>query len=148
MGLSHTLEVYLLLFADSVMGSMALPVSGATVFRIMCYFGGYGCVPSIAIATFGSSVGGAVNWLLGRLVVLARAKYHRLESGVPHIYVRSAVLALLALFAWMHVAGSLIGVLCGCLRVRASYTYLTALVSHLAYFVYQAAINNFLSQPW
>ncbi|MGN7678999.1 MAG: hypothetical protein ACTJLL_04570 [Anaplasma sp.] len=148
MGLSHTLEVYLLLFTDSIIGSMVLPVSGATVFRIMCYFGGYGCVPSIAIATLGSSVGGAVNWLLGRLVVLARAKYHRSEGGMPHIYVRSAVLALLALFAWMHVVGSLIGVLCGCFRVRASYTYLITLASYLAYFIYQATINDFLSQLW
>ncbi|KAA8474592.1 hypothetical protein F0Q53_01890 [Anaplasma marginale] len=145
MGLSHTLEAYLLLFTDSVVGSVVLPVNRATVFDIICCFGGYDPLTSILVATLGALLGGIVNWCLGRLVMFARMRYHKSEYTQPGGYLQLACLAPLALLSWTHIVGSLINVSCGYLRVNLGYTCLAVFVSHFAYSTYHAIITKFLN---
>ena len=145
MGLSHALEAYLLLFTDSVLGFMVLPVSRTTVFDIMCCFGGYSPLISISVATLGALLGGIVNWCLGRLVVLARMRYHKSEHVRLNGYLQLALLAPLAMLSWTYIVGSLINVSCGYLRVNLSYTCLAVSISYLAYYTHHAIITKFLT---
>ncbi|MFV9877988.1 MAG: hypothetical protein AB8U40_01660 [Anaplasma ovis] len=145
MGLSHALEAYLLLFTDSMLGSMVLPIRRPTVFDIMCCFGGYNPLISISVATLGALLGGIVNWCLGRLVVLARMRYHKSEYVRLHGYLQLAFLAPLALLSWAYIVGSLINVSCGYLRANLGYTCLAVSVSYFAYYTYHAIITKFLT---
>ena len=135
----------MLLLIDSTMGSMVLPPSRATVFDIICCFGGYNPVLSILVATLGSSLGGTVNWILGRLVILARMKYHKSEYSDPNRHLQSVLLVHLALLSWTHIVGSLINVLCGYLRVGIVRTYLAVFTSHVVHSTYCAVLSKFLN---
>ena len=146
MHISHALEVYLLLFVDSMVASLVLPLSRFTAFDIMCCFGGYGVTLSVLIGALGASFGGLINWFLGRLLYLARISYHKssVSGSYMNFYITVILLLLLTALGWVHVVGSLINVVCGYLRIRSVYTLCAVFLSYLGYMVYSLLLGNCL----
>ncbi|KDB56103.1 hypothetical protein O997_04745 [Anaplasma phagocytophilum str. MRK] len=143
MYVSHALEMYFLLFVDSFVASLILPISKMSAFSIMCCFGGYSATISVFIGALGASVGGIVNWCLGRLILLARMGYHKSQfPQTLHSYLRVFLVLLLGAFSWVHLVGAIINVICGCFKVRLSYTYCAVFLSYLAYLLYYLTHNG------
>ena len=143
MHVSHVVEVYLLLFVDSFVASVVLPISRLTVFNVMCCFGGYEANISIAISSLGAAFGGVVNWFFGKLIYLARVGYHQnLIPQKTHNYICLSLLLTACAFSWVHIVGALINVVCGFFRVGAVWAFCSTFISYAGYLVYHLITHD------
>lgn len=143
MQVSHVVEVYLLLFVDSFVASVVLPLSRLTAFDIMCCFGGYKASVSIAISSLGAAFGGMVNWFFGKLVYLARVGYHKhLIPQKTHSYICLALVLASCMLSWVHIVGAIINVICGFFRVGTACVFFSTFLSYAVYLVYHLLTHD------
>jgi membrane protein YqaA with SNARE-associated domain len=91
----------------------------------------------LLFGVLGSSLGGIVNWYLGRITISIRKSYHKLENEytTPKI-VRNLLIYAVALLSWVPALGSVIQVLSGYFKLNLSlFTFLTIL-SNFFYLLY------------
>lgn len=132
------MENYFLLFTDSLLSSLILPIHQGFVFYTMLYFRSYyNPLLMLLFGVLGSSLGGIVNWYLGRITISIRKSYHKLENEytTPKI-VRNLLIYAVALLSWVPALGSVIQVLSGYFKLNLSlFTFLTIL-SNFFYLLY------------
>ncbi|MGL9682228.1 MAG: DedA family protein [Wolbachia sp.] len=132
------MENYLLLFIDNLISSLILPIYQSFVFHTMLYFSAYyNQLFMLLFGVFGSSIGGVVNWYLGRITISIRKSYHKLESvhKIPKI-IKNLLICAVVLFSWVPALGSAIQVLSGYFKLNLSvFTFLTIL-SNFFYLLY------------
>ncbi|MGL9732703.1 MAG: DedA family protein [Wolbachia sp.] len=132
------MENYLLLFIDNLMLSLILPVYQGFVFHTMlCFSSYYNQLLILLFGVFGSSIGGVINWHLGRITIFIRKSYHKLESGhkISKI-IRNLLICAVILFSWVPALGSAIQVLSGYFKLNLSVFILLIILSNLFYLLY------------
>ncbi|MGN7618995.1 MAG: DedA family protein [Ehrlichia sp.] len=132
------LEVYSLLFVDSLVAALILPLNGVLIFKIMSYFGGYSYLLMVLVATVGAMLGCVVNWILGRLIIFARIEYHKtLDSyGGLDFYIKLILMLLILVCSWAPIWGGIINVLSGYFKVKVLHLAMLGFFSYLCYFTY------------
>ncbi|WP_410543369.1 DedA family protein [Wolbachia endosymbiont of Mansonella perstans] len=132
------MENYLLLFTDSLISSLILPIYQGFVFYTMLYFRShYNPLLMLLFGVLGSSISGVVNWYLGRITISIRESYRELESGhkIPKI-IRNLLISAVVLLSWVQVLGSVIQVLSGYFRLNLSVFTLLTILSNFFYLLY------------
>ena len=97
------LEIYSLLFIDSLVAALVLPLNKILIFKIMSYFGGYSYALMLLVATSGAVVGSIVNWVLGRMIIFARMEYHGVQDSYGKLgyYICPALVLLSLVCSWI-----------------------------------------------
>ncbi|QLK52823.1 DedA family protein [Ehrlichia ruminantium] len=134
----YMLEIYSLLFVDSFVAALVLPLNKVLIFKIMSYFGGYSYSLMLLVATLGAVVGSIVNWLLGRMIIFARMEYHKTQDDYGKLgrYIRIALMLLSLGCSWIPVWGAIVNILSGYFKIRVVNLGVLACLSYLGYFVY------------
>ncbi len=132
------MENYLLLFIDNLLSSLILPIYEGLVFYTMLYFRSYyNPLLMLLFGVLGSSIGGIVNWHLGKITIFARKAYHKLENEytTPKI-IRNLLICAVTLLSWMSALGSAIQVLSGYFKLNFSAFTLLTILSNFLYLLY------------
>ncbi|UPA55507.1 DedA family protein [Wolbachia pipientis] len=132
------MESYFLLFTDSLVSSLILPIRRGFVFNNMLYFRSY-YTPLLMLffGVLGSSLGGIVNWYLGRITISIRKSYHKLENEhtTPKV-VRNLLICAVALLSWVPALGSVIQILSGYFKLNLYILALLIILSNFFYLLY------------
>ncbi|MEY2393320.1 DedA family protein [Wolbachia endosymbiont of Tettigetta isshikii] len=132
------MENYLLLFTDNLISSLILPIYQGFVFHTMLYFRSYySPLFMLLFGVLGSSLGGVVNWYLGRITISIRKLYYKLENEhkTPKI-IRNLLICAVALLSWVSALGSTIQVLSGYFKLNLSVFTLLTILSNFFYLLY------------
>lgn len=130
----NNIEAYRLLFTDSLTASLILPLNEIFIFKVMLYFNTYSHFLMLTIATLGSSIGGVINWCLGRTMIYIRSRYGKTDKTFN--YRKSVIICLVIFLAWVPIFGSLITVMSGRLKLNLYYLIPSLLISYASYFLY------------
>ncbi|WP_395878351.1 DedA family protein [Ehrlichia muris] len=132
------IEVYSLLFVDSLVAALILPLNKIFVFKVMAYFGGYSYVLMILISALGAVVGGIINWILGRMIIFARVEYHKVQDdyGKLGVYIKLILMLLTLLCSWIPVWGGIINILSGYFRIKILNLAVLLFFSYFVYLTY------------
>ena len=132
------IEIYSLLFVDSLVAALILPLNKVLIFKIMSYFGGYSCVLMLLVATLGAVIGCILNWILGRMIIFARIEYHKVQDNYGKLgsYIKLVLMLLTLVFSWVPVWGGIINVLSGYFKVKLLNFTALIFISYLGYFTY------------
>ena len=132
------MENYFLLFTDSLVSSLVLPIHQGFVFNTMLYFRSY-YTPLLMLffGVLGSSLGGIVNWYLGRITISIRKSYHKLENEytTPEITKNLLIFATL-LLSWVPALGSVIQILSGYFKLNLYTLAPLIILSNFFYLLY------------
>ncbi|WP_320109918.1 DedA family protein [Wolbachia endosymbiont of Rhagoletis indifferens] len=132
------MENYFLLFTDSLVSSLVLPIHQGFVFNTMLYFRSY-YTPLLMLffGVLGSSLGGIVNWYLGRITISIRKSYHKLENGytMPKVTKNLLIFATL-LLSWVPALGSVIQILSGYFKLNLYILAPLIILSNFFYLLY------------
>lgn len=132
------MENYFLLFTDSLVSSLILPIHQGFVFNTMLYFRSY-YTPLLMLffGVLGSSLGGIVNWYLGRITISIRKSYHKSgnEYTMPKITKNLLIFATL-LLAWVPALGSVIQILSGYFKLNLYILAPLIILSNFFYLLY------------
>lgn len=132
------MENYFLLFTDSLVSSLVLPIHQGFVFNTMLYFRSY-YIPLLMLffGVLGSSLGGIVNWYLGRITISIRKSYHKLENGytMPKATKTLLIFATL-LLSWVPALGSVIQILSGYFKLNLYILAHLIILSNFFYLLY------------
>ncbi|WP_406832528.1 DedA family protein [Wolbachia endosymbiont (group A) of Apoderus coryli] len=132
------MEDYFLLFKDSLLSSLVLPIHQGFVFNTMLYFRSY-YTPLLMLffGVLGSSLGGIVNWYLGRITISIRKSYHKLENGytMPEATKNLLIFATL-LLSWVPALGSVIQILSGYFKLNLYILAPLIILSNFFYLLY------------
>ncbi|MGL9725450.1 MAG: YqaA family protein [Wolbachia sp.] len=132
------MENYLLLFTDSLVSSLILPVhQGFVLYAMLCFKSNYDLLLILSFGVLGSSLGGIGNWYLGRITISIRKSYHKLESEnkTPKI-IRNLLTCAVALLSWVPVLGSVIQVLSGYFKLNLYIFTSLVILSIFFYLLY------------
>lgn len=130
----NNIEAYWLLFTDSLISSLILPLNEVLVFKVMLYFNTYNRFFMLITATLGSSIGGVINWCLGRVMIYVRSKYGKTDKVFN--YYKSVIIGLIIFLAWVPILGSLITVISGRLKLSLYCLIPSLIISYASYFLY------------
>ncbi|WFW29902.1 MAG: DedA family protein [Wolbachia endosymbiont of Menacanthus eurysternus] len=133
------MENYFLLFTDSLMSSLILPVYQGFVFRTMLYFRlYYNPLLILFFGIFGSSLGGVINWYLGKMTIFVRKLFHKMsnEYKTPKIVTNLLICAVVLFFSWVPVFGSVIQILSGYFRSNFRVFALLTILSNFFHLLY------------
>ncbi|WP_353270138.1 DedA family protein [Wolbachia endosymbiont (group A) of Myopa testacea] len=132
------MENYFLLFTDSLVSSLVLPIHQGFVFNTMLYFRSY-YTPLLMLffGVLGSSLGGIVNWYLGRITISIRKSYHKLENEytMPKVTKNLLIFATL-LLSWVPALGSVIQILSGYFKLNLYILAPLIILSSFFYLLY------------
>ncbi|WP_341821143.1 DedA family protein [Wolbachia endosymbiont (group A) of Myopa testacea] len=132
------MENYFLLFTDSLVSSLILPIRQGFVFNTMLYFRSY-YTPLLMLffGVLGSSLGGIVNWYLGRITISIRKSYHKLENEytMPKVAKNLLIFATL-LLSWVPALGSVIQILSGYFKLNLYILTPLIILSNFFYLLY------------
>lgn len=132
------MENYFLLFTDSLVSSLVLPIHQGFVFNTMLYFKSY-YTPLLMLffGVLGSSLGGIVNWYLGRITISIRKSYHKLENEytMPKVTKNLLIFATL-LLSWVPALGSVIQILSGYFKLNLYILAPLIILSNFFYLLY------------
>ncbi|NEV49926.1 DedA family protein [Wolbachia pipientis] len=132
------MESYFLLFTDSLVSSLILPIHQGFVFNTMLYFRSY-YTPLLMLffGVLGSSLGGIVNWYLGRITISIRKSYHKLENEytMPKVTKNLLIFATL-LLSWVPALGSVIQILSGYFKLNLYTLAPLIILSNFFYLLY------------
>ncbi|WP_353477735.1 DedA family protein [Wolbachia pipientis] len=132
------MENYFLLFKDTLLSSLILPIHQGFVFYTMLYFRScYNPLLMLLFGVLGSSLGGIANWYWGIIVISTRNLHHKLgnEHTTPKT-VRNLLICAVALLSWSTVLGSVIQVLSGYFKLKLSVFTLLTILSNFFYLLY------------
>ncbi|WCR57564.1 YqaA family protein [Wolbachia endosymbiont of Ctenocephalides felis wCfeJ] len=132
------MENYFLLFTDNLVSSLILPIHHSFVFYTMlCFRSYYDPLLMLLFGVLGSSIGGIVNWHLGRITISIRKSYHKLEKQyIISKGLRNLLICAVVLLSWMPALGSTIQVLSGYFKLNLSVFTLFTILSNLFYLLY------------
>ncbi|AAZ68223.1 YqaA family protein [Ehrlichia canis] len=132
------IEIYSLLFIDSLVAALILPLNKVLIFKIMTYFGGYSYALMLLVSTLGTVVGGIINCILGRMIIFARVEYHKMQDDYGRLgyYIKLVLMLLTLLCSWIPVWGGIINVLSGYFKVRMLNLIVLLFISYLGYFIH------------
>ncbi|WP_410542074.1 DedA family protein [Wolbachia endosymbiont (group B) of Ennomos erosarius] len=132
------MEDYFLLFKDSLLSSLVLPIHQGFVFNTMLYFRSY-YTPLLMLffGVLGSSLGGIVNWYLGKITISIRKSYHKLENEytMPKVTKNLLIFATL-LLSWVPALGSVIQILSGYFKLNLYILAPLIILSNFFYLLY------------
>ncbi len=114
------MENYLLLFIDSLVSSLILPIhQGFVLYTMLCFRSNYDQLLILLFGVLGSSLGGIANWYLGRITIFIRRSHHKLENEdkTPKI-VRHLLICAVALLSWVPPLGSVTQILSGYFKLN------------------------------
>ncbi len=133
----NNVEVYYLLFTDSLIAALILPLNKIFVFKIMLYFNTYNHFFMLILAALGSCIGGIINWYLGKIIISVRLEYHKIEKEftMPKM-VKNIIICLIVLFAWVPLCGSIITIVSGYFKLNLYYLVPSLFISYVSYFCY------------
>ncbi|AWW50853.1 YqaA family protein [Wolbachia endosymbiont of Folsomia candida] len=132
------MENYFLLLTDSLVASLILPIRQGFVFKAMlCFRSHYSPLLMLLFGVLGSSLGGIVNWYLGRMTILIRKSYHKLENEyTTSKTIRNLLIYTVILFSWVPALGSVIQILSGYFKLSI-YTFIPLIIlSNFYYLLY------------
>ncbi|NUY39554.1 DedA family protein [Wolbachia endosymbiont of Litomosoides brasiliensis] len=132
------MENYLLLFTDNLVSSLILPIHRGFVFYTMLYFRSYyNPLLTLLFGVLGSSLGGMVNWYLGKITISIRKSYHKLENEhkTPGI-IKNPLIYAVVLLSWVPAFGSVVQILSGYFKLNLSAFTLLTILSNLLYLLY------------
>lgn len=137
------MESYFLLFTDSLVSSLILPIHRGFVFETMlCFRQHHSPLLMLIFGTLGASFGGIVNWYLGKITISIRKSYRKLDNEyiLPEIIKNLLFLAVL-LFSWVPAVGSVIQVLSGYFRLKLYIFIPLIIMSNFFYCLYLIKVN-------
>lgn len=132
------MENYFLLFKDSLLTSLVLPIHQGFMFEVMLYFKSrHNLLLMLLFGVLGSSFGGIVNWYLGRITISMRQLYHKLENEyTTSKTTRNLLIYAVILFSWVPALGSVIQILSGYFKLNL-YTFIPLVIlSNFSYLLY------------
>ncbi len=132
------MENYFLLFTDSLVSSLVLPIHQGFVFNTMLYFRSYHTpLLMLFFGVLGSSLGGIVNWYLGRITISIRKSYRKLENEhkTPKI-VKNLLICAVTLLSWVPALGSVIQILSGYFKLNLYPLAPLIILSNFFYLLY------------
>lgn len=138
------MENYFLLFIDSLTSSSILPIRQGFVFKVMLHFKQhYSILLILLVGTFGSSLGGIINWCAGRAVLSLRRLYHKLYYNIQNEYItrkviKNLLICAVTLFSWAPVLGSVVQLLSGCFKLSPYLFIPLVILSNFCYLLYLA----------
>ncbi|WP_369409601.1 YqaA family protein [Wolbachia endosymbiont of Tribolium confusum] len=114
------MENYLLLFTDSLVSSLILPIhQGFVLHTMLCFRSHYNPLLILIFGVLGSSLGGIANWYLGRITIFTRRLYHKLENeDKTSKTVKNLLICAVMLLSWVPAFGSVIEVLSGYFKLN------------------------------
>ncbi len=116
------MEDYFLLFKDNLLSSLILPIHQGFMFEAMLYFRSHhNLLLMLFFGVLGSSLGGIVNWYLGRITISIRKSYHKLENE---------------LLSWVQALGSVIQILSGYFKLNLYILAPLIILSNFFYLLY------------
>lgn len=134
------IEAYIFLFFDSLMSSIIFPIQTNLVFPAMMFFEGYNTSIIIIIATIGAMTGAMLNFGLGRLIVTTSKFKPEGKRAIQFFNFCHNQGRYILLFSWFPVLGSVLTVVTGAAKMRASIAFLIIFIVHLAYYTILALI--------
>jgi membrane protein YqaA with SNARE-associated domain len=134
-------EAYALLFMDSIVAAIALPLRGRLIFDVMHTMGGYQSALVVTLATLGSALGAVVNWGIGRLLMCcprpgdASAKTQQAFTIIDNMGANrfTVLLGLLAPIPWI---GGWATIVCGLVNIPLGRYLPAALVGYFCFFTW------------
>lgn len=132
------IENYLLLFIDSLVSSLILPIhQGFVLYAMLCFRSHYNPLLILLFGVFGSSLGGIGNWYLGRITISIRKSYHKLESKnkTPKI-ISNLLICAVMLLSWVPALGSVIQILSGYFKLNLYIFAPLIILSNFFYLLY------------
>lgn len=137
------MESYFLLFTDSLVSSLILPIYKGFVFEAMLCFRQYhNQLLMLLFGTLGASFGGVINWYLGKITISIRKSYRKLDNEyiMPEIIKNLLFLAVL-LFSWAPAVGSVVQVLSGYFRLKLYIFIQLIIISNFLYCLYLIKVS-------
>lgn len=137
------MENYFLLFTDSLVSSLILPIYQGFVFETMlCFRSHYNLFLMLFFVVSGASLGGVINWYLGKITISIRKSYQKLDNEyvIPEIMKNLLFLAV-ALLSWVPALGSVVQVLSGYFRLRLYIIIPLIILSNFLYFLYLIKVS-------
>ncbi|MDG7056358.1 MAG: DedA family protein [Wolbachia endosymbiont of Meromenopon meropis] len=104
----------------------------------MLYFKSYyNPLLMLVFGVLGSSLGGVINWYLGRITILIRESYHKLENrNKTQKIIKDLLICAVVILSWIQVLGSVIQVLSGCFKLNLSVFTLLTILSNFFHLLY------------
>lgn len=132
------MESYFLLFKDSFISSLILPVHKGFVFKVMLYFQQhYSIIFMLLLGVLGSSLSGIINWYLGTIILSLRKKYHKLQDeGRKSQITRKILTCCVILFSWVPGIGSMLQIVTGYFKVNLYLFIFSITISNFFYLLY------------
>ncbi len=132
------MEDYFLLFKDNLLSSLILPIHQGFMFEAMLYFRSHhNLLLMLFFGVLGSSLGGIVNWYLGRIIISIRKSYHKLENEhtIPKV-AGNLLICAVALLSWVQALGSVIQILSGYFKLNLYILASLIILSNFFYLLY------------
>ena len=132
------MENYLLLFIDSLVSSLILPIhQGFVLYTMLCFRSHYNPLLILLFGVLGSSLGGIANWYLGRITIFIRRSYHKLENEdkTPKI-ISNLLICAVMLLSWVPALGSVIQILSGYFKLNLYIFAPLIILSNFFYLLY------------
>jgi membrane protein YqaA with SNARE-associated domain len=129
------MENYFLLFKDSLLTSLILPIHQAFAFKVMLYFKLHYSLPLMLLfGVLGSSLGGIINWYLGRITISIRESYHKLkdERTISKV-TKNLLFCAVVLLSWIPALGSVVQILSGYFQLNLYITTFLIIISNFFY---------------
>ena len=131
------LEAYSFLFFDSIMASLALVSNSGMVYNLMNVFGGFNKLYMISLAIIGNSVGGSLNYILGKALRSVKQKVKNYSDSPKLIKLSqyaNSKLFLLSVFSFATLFGVIFTIAAGFLNVKYKRFLLAVIAGRIAYY--------------
>ncbi|MDD9331504.1 MAG: DedA family protein [Wolbachia sp.] len=124
------MENCFLLFKDNLLSSLILPIRQDFTFKTMLYFKShYNLLLMLLFGVLGSSLGGIINWCLGKITIYIRKSYHKLENEhITSKTIENLLISSAALLSWVPALGSVVQVLSGYFKLNL-YIFIPLIIS-------------------
>ncbi|HCE59455.1 MAG TPA: hypothetical protein DEQ74_01305 [Wolbachia sp.] len=132
------MENYFLLFTDNLLSSLILPVRQSSVFIIMLYFKQYHSILLMLLfGVLGSSLGGIINWCLGRTTLYLRKRCRKLQNEyVASKIIKNLLICAVTLLSWVPAIGSVTQILSGYFKLSPYLFIFLTILSNFCYLLY------------
>ncbi len=133
-----SMENYFLLFTDNLVSSLILPIQQSFVFHVMlCFRSYYNITLMLLFGVLGSSLGGVINWYLGKMTTLIRKSYHKPKhEHTTSRTIKNLLILLTLLLSWAPPLGSVVQISCGYFKLNFYIFAFLTILSNLFYFLY------------
>lgn len=141
----NNLETYLLLFFDSFLDTVVIPIHQPYAYTVLSHFGDYPLLSITIVTICGYAAGITINTIIGRIITRIPVKRDKGKTESYEMIKRYAksygFLAFLAI-GWISSVTTLISIAAGIFHMRISVVALSTAASISGYYVYTLLIAS------